>query len=150
MAQVAARAELEAPKLASRLRLTLARLGRRVRQEGAARDEDLTPSRLAALTTLDDTGPMTLGQLAAMEQVSSPSMTRIVARLEELRLAEREMSSTDRRVVRVHITAQGRALLAATRTRRDLFLARRVQRLTIDERATLARALPIMDKLLED
>jgi DNA-binding MarR family transcriptional regulator len=150
MAQVSARAELEAPKLASRLRLTLARLGRRVRQEGAARDEDLTPSRLAALTTLDDTGPMTLGQLAAMEQVSSPSMTRIVARLEELGLAEREMSSTDRRVVRVRITAQGSALLAATRTRRDLFLARRVQRLTSDERATLARALPVMEKLLED
>ena len=150
MAQVSAKAELEAPELASRLRLTIARLGRRVRQEGAARDEDLTPSRLAALTTLDETGPLTLGQLAAMEQVSSPSMTRIVARLEELGLAEREMSSTDRRVVRVRITDRGSALLAATRSRRDLFLARRVQRLTSDERATLARALPVMDKLLED
>ncbi|HVN51346.1 MAG TPA: MarR family transcriptional regulator [Acidimicrobiales bacterium] len=150
MAQVSAKAELEAPELASRLRLTIARLGRRVRQEGAARDEDLTPSRLAALTTLDETGPLTLGQLAALEQVSSPSMTRIVARLEELGLAEREMSSTDRRVVRVRITDRGSALLAATRSRRDLFLARRVQRLTSDERATLARALPVMDKLLED
>jgi DNA-binding MarR family transcriptional regulator len=150
MAQVSAKAELEAPELASRLRLTIARLGRRVRQEGAARDEDLTPSRLAALTTLDETGPLTLGQLAAMEQVSSPSMTRIVARLEELGLAEREMSSTDRRVVRVRITDRGSALLAATRSRRDLFLTRRVQRLTSDERATLARALPVMDKLLED
>jgi DNA-binding MarR family transcriptional regulator len=150
MAQVLARAQLEPARLASRLRLTLARLGRRVRQEGAAVDEDLTPSRLAALTTLDDMGPLTLGQLAAVEQVSSPNMTRIVARLEELGLAERELSNIDRRVVRVHITERGRAQLARTRNRRDLFLARRVQRLTADERVVLARALPVLDKLLED
>jgi DNA-binding MarR family transcriptional regulator len=150
MARVMARAELAPAALASRLRLTLARLSRRVRQEGAVADEDLTPSRLAALTTLDDLGPLTLGQLASSEQVSSPSMTRIVARLEERGLAERQTSRTDRRVVRLRITEHGRAVLARTRTRRDLFLARRVERLTADERAVLARALPLMEKLLED
>ena len=80
MAQVLGRAEGTPAALASRLRLTLARLSRRVRQEGALAEEDLTPSRLAALTTLDESGPLTLGQLAAQEQVSSPNMTRIVAR----------------------------------------------------------------------
>jgi DNA-binding MarR family transcriptional regulator len=150
MAQVLGRTEVTPAALASRLRLTLARLSRRVRQEGVLADEDLTPSRLAALTTLDDSGPLTLGQLAAQEQVSSPNMTRIVARLEEHGLAERELSDTDRRVVRVHITEQGRAQLMRTRTRRDLFLARRVGRLSSEERAALARALPVMEKLLED
>ena len=150
MAQVLGRAEVTPAALASRLRLTLARLSRRVRQEGALAEEDLTPSRLAALTTLDEWGPLTLGQLAAQEQVSSPNMTRIVARLEERGLAGRELSNTDRRVVRVHITEPGRALLVRTRTRRDLFLARRVGKLTADERAALARALPVMEKLLED
>ena len=113
-------------------------------------DEDLTPSRLAALSTLDELGPMTLGQAAAVEQVSSPSMTRIVARLEEFGLAEREMSRADRRVVTVRITDEGRAVLKRTRTRRDLFLARRVERLSADDRAVLARALPVMERLLED
>jgi DNA-binding MarR family transcriptional regulator len=150
MAQVLGRAEATPAALASRLRLTLARLSRRVRQEGALTEEDLTPSRLAALTTLDESGPLTLGQLAAQEQVSSPNMTRIVARLEERGLAERELSNTDRRIVRVHITERGRAMLVRTRSRRDLFLARRVGRLTPDERAVLARAVPVMEKLLED
>jgi DNA-binding MarR family transcriptional regulator len=150
MAQIVGRTEVTPAALAGRLRLTLARLSRRVRQEGALAEEDLTPSRLAALTTLDDSGPLTLGQLAAQEQVSSPNMTRIVARLEERGLAERELSNTDRRVVRVHITERGRTLLVRTRSRRDLFLARRVGRLTPDERAALARALPVMEKLLED
>src|SRR6516162_5528789 len=121
MAQVLGRAEVTPAALASRLRLTLARLSRRVRQEGALAEEDLTPSRLAALATLEERG-----------------------------LAGRELSNTDRRVVRVHITEPGRALLVRTRTRRDLFLARRVGKLTADERAALARALPVMEKLLED
>ena len=150
MAQVLAKAEVEPARLASRLRLTLARLARRVRQEGVGADEDLTPSRLAALSTLDELGPMTLGQAAAVEQVSSPSMTRIVARLEELGLAAREMSRADRRVVTVRITDEGRAVLKRTRTRRDLFLARRVERLSADDRAVLARALPVMERLMGD
>jgi DNA-binding MarR family transcriptional regulator len=139
-----------AAALASSLRLTVARLARRVRQEGVTAGDDVTASRLAALTTIDALGPITLGDLAAVEQVQPPSMTRIVARLEEAGLTEREVDARDRRSVRVRVTDKGKRLLARSRTRRDAFLAQRVARLTADERAVLARALPVLEKLHED
>ena len=144
------RAPISPARLASALRLTVARLARRVRQEGTSAGDDVTASRLAALTTIEAVGPLTLGELAAIEQVQPPSMTRIVARLEQAGLAEREIDPDDRRIVRVRVTDEGRRLLARSRTRRDAFLAKRVARLTDDERELLARAIVILDKLQED
>jgi DNA-binding MarR family transcriptional regulator len=136
--------------LASSLRLTIARLSRRVRQEGVSARDDVTASRLAALNTVADLGPITLGELAAVEQVQPPSMTRIVARLEEAGLIEREVDPKDRRSVRVRITDKGKRLRTRSRTRRDAFLAQRVARLTDDERDVLARAVPLLNQLMED
>ena len=112
--------------LAARLRLASARLSRRVRQAALSGGDDLTASRLAALATIEDVGPLTLGELAAVEQVQPPSMTRIVARLEEHGLAVRQVDPNDRRIARVQITDAGRETLARSRTRKDAFLARRV------------------------
>ena len=112
--------------LASRLRLANARLARRVRQEAMSAGDDLTASRLAALATIEDLGPITLGELAAVEQVQPPSMTRIVARLEETGLAARVVDANDRRVAHVEITDAGRQTLARSRTRKTAFLAKRV------------------------
>jgi DNA-binding MarR family transcriptional regulator len=150
MTPSAAPATTAPAQLASRLRLTVARLARRVRHEGTGAGDDLTASRLAALATVERLGPITLGELAAVEQVQPPSMTRIVARLEELGLATRETDADDRRVARVRVTGDGRALLTRSRTRKDAFLARRVSALTPDERATLERALPLLDRLMDD
>lgn len=136
--------------VASRLRLVVARLARRVRQEGTTAGDDLTASRLAALATIERLGPITLGELAAVEQVQPPSMTRIVARLEELGLAERATDTGDRRIRRLRATAAGRKLLARSRTRKDAFLAQRVARLSDADRAALARALPVLEQLLDD
>jgi DNA-binding MarR family transcriptional regulator len=146
----AAAPDAAAAGLASSLRLTIARLARRVRQEGVTARDDVTASRLAALTTIGALGPITLGDLAAVEQVQPPSMTRIVARLEEAGLTEREVDPQDRRSVRVRITDKGKRLLARSRTRRDAFLAQRIARLTAEERDVLARALPLLDQLMED
>jgi DNA-binding MarR family transcriptional regulator len=144
-------AALLAPEvLAARLRLASARLARRVRQEALSGGDDLTASRLAALATIEDVGPITLGELAAVEQVQPPSMTRIVARLEEHGLAVREVDTNDRRVARVQITDAGRETLARSRTRKDAFLARRVARLEPDERLALAGALPVLEALIDD
>ena len=137
-------------ELAARLRLVNARLARRVRREGFATGDDLTASRLSALATIEDCGPITLGELAALEQVQPPSMTRIVGRLEEHGLAEREVDSRDRRVARVRITDAGRNVLARSRTRKAAFLARRVGRLTPDERRALADALPVLERLIDE
>jgi len=150
MSPAPARPAISPARLAGALRLAVARLARRVRQEGTSAGDDLTASRLAALTTIEALGPITLGELAAIEQVQPPSMTRIVARLEEGGLVERQIDPSDRRIVRVRMTAFGKRLLAQTRTKRDEFLAQRVARLTEDERELLERAIPLLEKLQED
>jgi DNA-binding MarR family transcriptional regulator len=137
-------------ELAAQLRLAVARLSRRIRQQAAATGEELTASTQAALATIARVGPITLGELAAVEQVQPPSMTRIVARLDEWGYAIRVVDPNDRRVVRVAITDSGRELLARSRTRKDAFLAQRVAHLSDDERARLAAALPILEHLMDD
>ncbi|HEY7104915.1 MAG TPA: MarR family transcriptional regulator [Acidimicrobiia bacterium] len=136
--------------VAARLRLANARLARRVRQESMSAGDDLTASRLAALGTIESLGPITLGDLAEAEQVQPPSMTRIVARLEETGLARRVVDPADRRVARVEITDAGRQTLARSRTRKAAFLAKRVARLSAEDRATLAAALPILEQLIDE
>jgi DNA-binding MarR family transcriptional regulator len=137
-------------ELAARLRLLNGRLARRVRSEGLGTGDDLTASRLSALATIEDSGPITLGELAALEYVQPPSMTRIVARLEEHGFAEREVDPHDRRVARVRITDSGRNVLARSRTRKAAFLARRVGRLSPSERRALADALPVLEQLIDE
>ena len=151
METAAAAEDAAAPEeLAARLRLVNARLARRVRREALGTGDDLTASRLSALATIEDCGPITLGELAALEQVQPPSMTRIVGRLEEHGLAEREVDPRDRRVAYVRITDDGRNVLARSRTRKAAFLARRVGRLSPDERRALADALPVLERLIDE
>ena len=150
LASTPAATEIAPEVLAARLRLANARLARRTRQEALNAGDDLTASRLAALATIEQLGPITLGELAAEEQVQPPSMTRIVARLEEHGLATREVDASDRRIVRVRITDLGRQTLARSRTRKNAFLAKRVARLSPEARAALADALPVLEQLMDD
>ena len=140
----------EVGELASQLRLAVARLTRRIRQEAAATGEELTASTQGALASIERLGPITLGELAAVEQVQPPSMTRIVARLEEWGYVTRVVDPADRRVARAVITDAGRELLAHSRTRRDAYLAWRVAEFTDAERALLARAVPLLERLQDD
>jgi DNA-binding MarR family transcriptional regulator len=142
--------DAEITELASQLRLAVARLSRRIRQNTMVTGEELTASTQAALATIERLGPITLGELAAVEQVQPPSMTRIVARLEEDGYAVRVVDPSDRRVARAQITDAGRELLARSRTRRDAYLAHRVAELSDRERALLARALPLLERLQGD
>jgi DNA-binding MarR family transcriptional regulator len=137
-------------ELAARLRLAVARVHRRARQAALVDGDDLTASRLAALATVEKYGPLTLGELAAMEQVQPPSMTRIVGRLEQQGYVTREVDADDRRVARVAITPDGASVLAVNRTRRTAFLAQRVERFTDAERVQLAAAIPLLERILED
>lgn len=133
--------------LAPRLRIGVARLARRLRQEGAG--EDTTPSQLTALSALYHQGPMTPGELAAHERVKPPSMTRIVAALEERGLVSREPDADDGRVVRIVVTGAGRAAHEAYQQRRDEWLHRRLATLTGEQRAVLAKAADLLDRLVE-
>jgi DNA-binding MarR family transcriptional regulator len=142
--------DADVAELASHLRLTVARLNRRIRQQAAATGEELSASAQAALATIERVGPITLGELAAVEQVQPPSMTRIVARLEEWGYVTRVVDPADRRVARAAITDAGRELLARSRTRKDAYLAQRVAELSASEQALLARALPLLERLQDD
>lgn len=133
--------------VASRLRLAIARLHRRMRQESVGQ---ITASQLSALTSLSLHGPMSLGELAAVEQVAPPSMTRIAGRLEEMGLLERRGDASDRRVARVTVTASGNELLEETRTRRDLFIARRLAALSEADQEKLAAALPVLERMASE
>lgn len=136
-------------ELLTRLRLSVMRLARRLRQESTG-DDQVTPSILSALATVARLGPVTLGDLAAAERVQPPSMTRLVSRMEELDLVEREQDATDRRVVRVRLTSPGRRFVDRTRTKKNEYLARRLAGLTAAEVALLEQALPVLERLVED
>jgi DNA-binding MarR family transcriptional regulator len=132
--------------MTSRLRMVVARLNRRLRQEA---NEGATPSQLAALATIERHGPITLGDLAGHERVRPPTMTRIVAWLEETKLVRRTVDPSDRRVSRVSITSEGSRLLARSRTRKDEFLASLLEHLDADELALVERAVPVLERLTE-
>jgi DNA-binding MarR family transcriptional regulator len=136
-----------APTLESQLRLVVLRLSRRLRQQTAG---DVTASQISALATIAKHGEVSLGELAAIERIAPPSMTRIAARLEEQGLVERRVDASDRRVARVAVSSAGEALLAETRTRRDAFLAARLQDFTQEEQDLLAAAVPLLERMASE
>ncbi len=133
-------------ELAARLRLVITRSARRLRQEAGT---ELSPSQTAALATIERHGPLTPSELAQLERVQRPTATRIVARLEDEALVERTSDPADRRSVTVAATPKGRALMGKLRTRKNAYLARRLQRLDDADLAALGRAAEILERLLE-
>lgn len=107
----------------------------------------LSDIQLAALAALERHQAMSPGELADHEKVQPPSMTRVIAVLEERGLLRRAPHPTDRRQVILTVTPEGRALVDRVRRRREAWLARRLRELTPRERAILRSAAPILDKL---
>ena len=130
--------------LGSQLRLAVLRLSRRLRQEAVG---EITPSQLSALTVVAKRGEVTLGELAAIERIAPPSMTRIAARLEDRGFVQRQVDPTDRRVARLVASETGLALLDTIRTRRDAYLASRLQEFTDEERTVLEAAVPLLERI---
>jgi DNA-binding MarR family transcriptional regulator len=131
----------------TRLRFVLLRLSRRLRQESTA---GITPSQLSALSIIGGMGPLTIGELAEVEQVQPPTMSRIVAALEIDGWVERIADRTDRRVSFVQVSPKGREELERVRTERNELLAARLHNLDPDEAATIVAALPALEHLLQD
>src|SRR4051795_237455 len=132
--------------LSAHLRVVIARTARRLRQESGV---DLSPSLTAALGTIERRGPLTPSEVAVAERIQRPTATRVIGRLEEAGLVERAADPTDRRSSLVSVTDDGRALLDAGRTRKDVFLAQRMESLDADEVATLERAAEILERVLD-
>ena len=133
-------------RLASHLRLSVFRASRTLRRESQS---GISPTLLAALSTIDRHGPMTAGDLAVHEQVRKPTVTRILAALVAEGLAERTPDPIDRRIAWVQLTPSGRALMRTVRRRTDRYLAERLRRLDPDELTTLERAAEILGRVTE-
>ena len=134
-------------ELASRLRLVVTRLARRLRTQLPG---EVSPSQLAALSSVERLGPLTLGELSNTERVKPPTMTKIVACLEEQGLVSRTIDEKDRRVARVRATRAGLRFLEESRQQKDAYLAERLRSLPAADRAALERAADVLERLLEE
>lgn len=136
----------DGPALATRLRLAVVRLNRRLR---AQRDTEAvaTLTQLSALSTLHQHGPMSPRDLAVRERVQPPSMTRVIAALAELGFIERSPHLTDGRQTVVALTEAGRAYIDAEVSARERWLDLRLAELSAEERTVLSRAAEIIDRM---
>lgn len=134
-----------AAQLARSLRDAITRFNRRVRQTRPV--GDLTVTQLSAMTSLELAGALTPRELADTERVQPPTMTKIVAKLEERGLVQRTPHPTDGRQVILSATEEGRAVLALHERARDEWLARALAELSPEERDMLRRAAEILEKI---
>jgi len=130
----------------TRLRVALARLARRLRKHELA---GLTPTQLAALATVERSGPMRLGDLAAAEGIAPSTLTRLVTALEDSGYVRRYADPSDARASTLAITPRGHDMLERLRTESNLVLAASLRLLTPAQRAALAEALPVLEQLAE-
>ena len=134
-------------EVAGRLRIAVNRLQRRLRQESLG---GLSPAQASALGSVSRHGSPTLGELAAIEQVQPPTMTRIVASLAEAGMVTRVADPNDRRSARARITPAGERALERMRTRKNAFLLRRLGELGPDEQRHAAELVALLEHLLEE
>jgi DNA-binding MarR family transcriptional regulator len=131
--------------VADRLHSAAIHLLRSVRKQDAATGEG--PARLSALSVLVFGGPMTLGQLAAAEQVKPPTMSRIVAGLEQSKLVEIAVDPADARRIQIHATPQGTRLLHKGRRRRVAALTAQIAILPQSDLDNLLHAADLIERL---
>ncbi|WP_222854277.1 MarR family winged helix-turn-helix transcriptional regulator [Fodinicola acaciae] len=134
-------------EVAARLRLAIGRLARRIRLDT---EYGLPPLQHAALATIEAHGPLRLGELAQREGVTAPTMSRVLASLEERGLVDRRPDPDDARSVLLSLTGSGAGVLGAVRSAHTATLAARLRRLSGDQVESLRSALPILELLIED
>jgi len=134
---------------AAKVRLAIVRISRRLRQEAAGEETGLTPTSTSALASIDRHGPLTPSELARIERVKRPTMTRTLGHLEKLGLVERTPDPADGRSSLVAVNGDGRDRLRRLRRRKNAYLARRMRDLPAADVETLERAAEILDRMRE-
>jgi DNA-binding MarR family transcriptional regulator len=130
----------------ARLRLAIGRLERRLRQHSST---NLSPTQLSVFGSIQQLGPISLGELGPVERLSAASISKTATSLEELGLIERVRDEHDHRVWRVRVTARGEAWATDRRRERTTWLAERFAHLTPHEQDALLGALPVLERLVE-
>lgn len=133
-------------RLAHDLRIACMRVSRRVRFETTT--GVIAPHQLSVIIRLAESS-RTSGELAAIERVSAPSMSRTVGKLVDLGLVERAPDSDDGRVVRLSLTPAGRRQLEEHRARRDAWMTGLLDGLTKEERELLDRASQLLHRVVD-
>ena len=134
---------------AAHLRTAIVRTARRLRQEAAAETSGLTPTSVAALATIERHGPLTPSEIAAIERVKRPTITRTLGCLEREGLIDRAADPADGRSSLVSVNGAGRERLRRLRGRKNAYLARRMRDLSDGEVETLERATEILERMWE-
>jgi MarR family transcriptional regulator, organic hydroperoxide resistance regulator len=115
--------------------------------------DGLTRLRLGALGILSQMGALPTSELARLLRVSKPQATALVDSLVAGGLVNRGESKTDRRVVEISISGEGRAALKTALDELYEKLALRLERLGSEELAALRQSLsvlvPLLDKMQE-
>jgi DNA-binding MarR family transcriptional regulator len=142
-------ADIPLTERAAHLRTAIVRTARRLRQEAAAETSGLTPTSVAALATIERHGPMTPSEIADIERVKRPTITRTLACLERVGLIDRTPDPLDRRSALVEVNGAGRERLRRLRSRKNAYLARRMRDLSAEEVETLERAAEILERMRE-
>ena len=132
---------------ASRLRIAIFRLARRMRTQRAV--DSMSDGQFAVLAALRVHGPHTLGELAERERVSAPSMNRTVNCLQESGYIVRGADERDGRKVVISLTPEGEAVVEETARRRDAWVEASLAQLTARERETLEAAAEIMQRMVD-
>ncbi len=132
-------------ELASSLRLSLLRAARRIRSQRV--NTTATLSQLSALATVNKCGPLSAGEIAAVERVQPPSMTKILAALEASGWVARTSHPDDRRQSIISITDAGRQLMAEETRARDEWLAERLVDFSAEDIQKLRDAVGVLDRL---
>jgi DNA-binding MarR family transcriptional regulator len=134
--------------LAGNLQDGITRLNRRLRQVRPL--GEITQTQISALVTIELAGSLTPTELAEVERVQPPTMTKIVAKLELKGLVERAPHPTDGRQSILSATVLGRDVLSEQRRIKDAWLTRRLDGLTEDERTTLQAAAELLVRLARE
>jgi DNA-binding MarR family transcriptional regulator len=134
---------------AAHLRMAIVRTARRLRQEAAAETSGLTPTSVAALATIERHGPLTPSEIAEIERVKRPTITRTLGCLEREGLIDRAPDPADGRSSLVSVNGAGRERLRRLRGRKNAYLARRMKEMTSEEVETLERAAEILERMRE-
>jgi DNA-binding MarR family transcriptional regulator len=133
-------------ELVARLRVAIARLSRQLRQQAGPA---LSPTLQSTLATIAVHGPLPLGELAAREQITPPTVTKIVGKLSDQGLVSRERDALDGRVFRISLTELGQERFEESRTRRTAWLVTRLERLGITDRVRLLDTVELLEAIVE-
>jgi DNA-binding MarR family transcriptional regulator len=137
-----------AAELAGMLGAAISRLNRRLRQ--ARPVGELTQNQISVLHSLELAGALTPRELADAERVQPPTMTKVLAKLEERGLVQRTPHPTDGRQVILSATPAGRAVMSEQRRVKDEWLTRKLGGLPAQERETLRQAAEILDRIARE